>query len=317
MRLLWLFLLFLVYTPLIYLITLNWDDDKIRDIGFSILLVAGVVGLVSVWNTLKVEPSFEEFNVSIVAPIEDVSKQLSHLKWKDDMSSKRYFPPFPDNFDLSYSAQEFNKSFPDEFKKDVWLTYRDLIGYNILDVFYKNFKLTWLTAPKKIETEFGGTTVAKNRFENVAHTNFTWKDLTKNLDPQVYKVAQLQDLHSQLGIKVPPEVVLTASSNKDEFTILIESKFSRMKIVLFQDTMLKGFGQTGYYMGLTEQDHDKYYIYSFRITIDSEIKKTFSGSRESENHRIWFSTIKSLLRENFDFEIYLKRLKEWRELKAN
>jgi len=314
MRIIWLVLLLLFYVPLVYLITVNWHDDKIRDIGFSILMVAGVVGLVSVWNALKEEKSYDEFIVSVVVPIKDSSKQLVHMKWKDDMFNKRYFPPFPDNFNLAYVAQEYSQAFPEEFNKDIWVTYKDVIGYNILDMFYQNFKMGWLFDQKKIESELGPTTATQKKFEQENSKTFKWEDVTKNLEPAVYKIELLRNSHSKHGITTPVGVDFKVFSNASDFIIQLNSKFSKIKISLVQQGSTKGFGRSGYYIGLSKEDYDNYYTYNYSLSIESEIKKAYSGSKESENHRIWFNTINTLLKENFDFSVYLGKLKEWKEL---
>ena len=319
MRTLWIILVAVVYIPLLYLITQNWNNDRIRDIGASILIITGAAGLVSVFNILKAERNEHEFITSLVVLKEDPSQQLQVLKFITDVRNNNMYPSFPSDHQISYISQEYSSAYPNKFKKNdefhEFDTYYDIIGYFVLDILFENFNQSWLINRTNFETESGSLTTNKYIDNEVKEITVEWKDLTKDLSTDIYKVEELNRFRNPMNstIKLPDGSKISIDIDKWRQIFQIDNKYSTVTITLRKSGGGIGFGKTGYYIGMNQSESEKFTNLSFSITVEQELKKWFSGSKTADYHKHWMNSIVGVLREKLDYSNYSNKLKEWRE----
>ena len=311
MRIIWLFALVIVYVPLILLISVNWHDEKVRDIGFSVLLVGGVIGLISVWNSLKTEKNSIEFYSSIVVLKDNPSISIgSFINSESLQDSSKAGPLVPEDYSFSTASREYFKAFPAEFKADVWKAHRDVLTYLVVEELVKTFSGHWLVDVKSSEMEMGKISTAKQINGNLPTEKITWSELKRTVAIPIFQVESLGKVGEAFSMNVPPGTRLFFNDKTDEVVITLQNRLSTVEIHASFTMYAEGFGRTGAYLAIPQSSKENFLNLTYKVEIKCEVNKLYSGSEYAANLRVWTHSIQNVLQEKLDFSLYIERLRE-------
>jgi hypothetical protein len=312
MRILWLVALVVVYFPLIVLISMNWNDEKVRDIGFSILLVGGTVGLISVWNSLSSENRTQEFSSSFVVLKNDPSISINRFV----NSQKDVGTLFPEDHFHSILAEEYHRSSPKEFNQDPWQSYRDIVNYVIIEELRQTFAGHWLVDVKSTNNEIASFTRLRTISAKVETDTIEWTQIQKIFPSQIFHLERHFLMPPPISLKVPKGTKIIFKEKDEKTIILLENRYTKIEIIVSFEMYGPGFGKTGLYLNLPDSAKKDFINLSYNIMINSESKKIYSGSLESKHQKTWIKSIENILRNRLDFSIYLDKVKEWHRLES-